>query len=163
MHSETQTQEISVIDSLAKIELFKGIDRQGLEQIAGLCVRIPFKKNDVFFEEGDLGDKLYLILDGQVRISRNVQGMGEEALAVLGAGAAFGEMALVEDAPRSADAKGHQAGSMLVLNKDDLEQLLFADKDLAYEVLWNVIKILSHRLRQTNDKMTFLSVTGKFE
>ena len=36
------------------------------------------------------------------------------------------------------------------------------DKDLAYEILWNFVRILSSRLRETNDKMTFLSVTGKF-
>jgi hypothetical protein len=43
-----------------------------------------------------------------------------------------------------------------------MEDLLFLEKDLAYEILWNFVRILSARLRETNDKMTFLSVTGKF-
>jgi CRP/FNR family cyclic AMP-dependent transcriptional regulator len=47
--------------------------------------------------------------------------------------------------------------------KDAFEDLLFLHKDLAYEVLWSVVRMLTQRLRETNDKLTFLSVTGKFE
>jgi CRP-like cAMP-binding protein len=88
--------------------------------------------------------------------------MGEEALAVLGPGDAFGEMSLIDDFPRSADARVHERCRLLVIDKGALEDLLFVQKDLAYEILWNFVKTLSARLRETNDKMTFLSVTGKF-
>ena len=44
----------------------------------------------------------------------------------------------------------------------DLEDLLFVDRDLAYELLWNFVRTLSRRLRATNDKMTFLATTNKF-
>ena len=63
----------------------------------------------------------------------------------------------------------HASGAVLGLLAPDEElagaapeDLLFLDKDLAYEILWSFVKILSTRLRETNDKMTFLSVTGKF-
>ena len=49
-----------------------------------------------------------------------------------------------------------------MLHKEDLEDLLFVDRDLAYEILWNFVRTLSHRLRETNDKMTFLAISGKF-
>ena len=49
-----------------------------------------------------------------------------------------------------------------MIRKEDLEDLLFVDRDLAYELLWNFVRTLSARLRETNDKMTFLSVTNKF-
>ena len=65
----------------------------------------------MIFEEGEQGDKFYLILDGAVRISRIVPGMGEEALAVLRAGTYFGEMALIDDFPRCADARAHERAS----------------------------------------------------
>ncbi|QQR90533.1 MAG: hypothetical protein IPJ88_01955 [Myxococcales bacterium] len=48
------------------------------------------------------------------------------------------------------------------LAKDELEDLLFLHKDLAYEILWNFVTLLSSRLRETNAKMTFLSMSGKF-
>ncbi len=148
--------------ALGKIQLFDGIREAGLERIASICSEETYRLGDVVFREGDVGDKLYLILEGKIRISREVSGMGEEALAVLGAGAAFGEMSLIDDFPRSADARVHERCRLLVLTKEALEDLLFLDKDLAYEILMNFVRILSARLRETNDKMTFLSVTGKF-
>ena len=49
-----------------------------------------------------------------------------------------------------------------MIRKEDLEDLLFVDRDLAYELLWYFVRTLSARLRETNDKMTFLAVTTKF-
>lgn len=153
---------LDVVEALSRIHLFDGIARAGLEKIAAIAREESYRLGDIVFREGDAGGQLYLILDGQVRISREVQGMGEEALAVLGPGDAFGEMALIDEFPRSADARVHQRCRLLVISKEAMEDLLFLEKDLAYEILWNFVKILSARLRETNDKMTFLSVTGKF-
>ena len=149
-------------EALSKIKLFTGLHPEGIERLTAVCSEESYRTGDVIFREGEVGDKLYLILEGKVRISREVSGMGEEALAVLAAGAAFGEMSLIDDYPRSADARVHESCRLLVLTKGALEDLLFLDKDLAYEILWNFVKTLSARLRETNDKMTFLSVTGKF-
>jgi CRP-like cAMP-binding protein len=151
-----------VAEALAKIDIFRELHTDGIERLAAVCAEETYRIGDVIFKEGDVGDKLYLILEGRVRISREVSGMGEEALAILGPGAAFGEMSLIDDFPRSADVRVHERCRVLVLTKSALEDLLFLDKDLAYEILWNFVKILSARLRETNDKMTFLSVTGKF-
>jgi CRP-like cAMP-binding protein len=152
----------NVVEALGRIHLFDGIAPDGLSMLARIAREESYRIGDVIFEEGGTGGELYLILDGKVRISRNVSGMGEEALAVLGPGDAFGEMSIIDDFPRSADARVHEKCRLLVLDKDALEDLLFLEKDLAYEILWNFVKILSSRLRETNDKMTFLSVTGKF-
>jgi len=152
----------SVLQALAKIHLFHGIAERGLARIAAIAQEESFKMGQVIFKEGETGGSLYLILEGKVRISREVSGMGEEALAVLREGDAFGEMALIDAVPRSADARVHEACRLLVISKDALEDLLFLHKELAYEILWNFVKTLSARLRETNDKMTFLSVTGKF-
>ncbi len=151
-----------VTKALATIELFEGIEEAGLRELAMIASEESYRLGDVIFKEGDAGGALYLILEGKVRISREVSGMGEEALAVLGPGDAFGEMALIDEFPRSADARVHERCRLLVISKDALEDLLFLNRDLAYEILWNFVKILSSRLRETNDKMTFLSVTGKF-
>ena len=149
-------------EALGKIRLFQGISPVGLTKVAQICAEESFPRNAIIFKEGDPGDKLYLLLEGKVRISREVAGMGEEALAVLSAGDAFGEMSLIDDSPRSADARAHEKCRCLVLSKEAFEDLLFLHKDLAYEILWNFVQILSARLRETNDKMTFLSVSGKF-
>jgi CRP-like cAMP-binding protein len=149
-------------DLLSRIQLFTGLAPHYLKRIADIGVEESFRTGQAVFAEGSRGDKFYLILEGSVRISRNVSGMGEEALAVLKAGESFGEMSLIDDAPRSADAKVHEACKLLSIRKEDLEDLLFVDRDLAYELLWNLVRLLSARLRETNDKMTFLAVAGKF-
>jgi CRP/FNR family cyclic AMP-dependent transcriptional regulator len=151
-----------VAELLAKIHIFAGLQPAYLRRIAAVGSREQHALGATVFSEGAAGDKMYLILSGAVRISRQVPGMGEEALAVLRAGNYFGEMSLVDDSPRSADAKAHEATELLVLKKDDLEDLLFVDRDLAYDLLWNFVRTLTSRLRDTNDKMTFLAVTNRF-
>ena len=162
MGAEKDKQAKSTLDILSGIDLFQGLPRTHLERLVAIGGEVEYAKNATIFSEGDVGDKFYMILDGAVRISRMVPGMGEEALAVLRPTAYFGEMSLIDDSPRSADARVHEKCTVLVISKEALEDLLFLHKDLAYEILMNFVKILSARLRETNDKMTFLSVTGKF-
>jgi len=150
------------VEQLAKIELFAGLKQEALELIAKVGSEETHASGTKIFQHGDAGDKLYLIVEGKVRISREVPGMGEEALAVLGPGQAFGEMALLDESPRSADARVHDRCRLLAIPKDGFDDLLFLHKDLAYEVLWNVVRLLIGRLRETNDKLTFLSVSSKF-
>ena len=50
----------------------------------------------------------------------------------------------------------------VVISKEHLQDLLFVDRDLAYDLLWNFVRTLSGRLRETNDKMTFLAVSSRF-
>lgn len=160
--ANTVDEAEKIEQALARIRLFKGIKPAGLRRIAAIASEEQYKLGHVIFREGEVGNALYLLLEGKIRISREVSGMGEEALAVLGPGDAFGEMALIDETPRSADARVHERCRVLVISKEALEDLLFLNKELAYEILWNFVRILSARLRETNDKMTFLSVTGKF-
>ncbi|MDB4997550.1 MAG: cAMP-binding protein [Myxococcaceae bacterium] len=149
-------------DQLARVSFFDGLTRDALTLIAQVTTEESHGLGTKIFQFGDPGDKLFIILDGKVRISREVSGMGEEALAVLGAGEVFGEMALLDESPRSADARVHERCRLLVISKDAFDDLLFLHKDLAFEVLWSCVRMLSSRLRETNDKLTFLSTSGKF-
>jgi CRP/FNR family cyclic AMP-dependent transcriptional regulator len=150
------------VEMLSKVNLFSGLQPTHLRRIAGLGLEEVHPYNGLIFSEGTQGDKVYLILSGAVRISRTVPGMGEEALAVLRPGTYFGEMALIDDFPRSADARAHEECRLFVIRKEDLADLLFVDRDLAYDLLWSFVRTLSGRLRETNDKMTFLAVTNRF-
>jgi len=150
------------VEMLAKVNIFSGLQANYLRRIAALGLEEIHPANALVFAEGAQGDKVYLILSGSIRISRNVPGMGEEALAVLRAGTYFGEMALIDDFPRSADAHAHEECRLFVIRKEDLADLLFVDRDLAYDLLWSFVRTLAGRLRETNDKMTFLAVTNRF-
>lgn len=152
----------STLEAFSSIRVFEGISPRGLEQIASLAHLRGYDKDEYIFKEGDLGNSLFVVLRGKVRISREMSGMGEEALAVLEKGAAFGEMALIDAFPRSADAKAHETCEVLSITKEDFEELLLLNRDLASEILWNFVRMLSSRLRETNDKMAFLTATARF-
>lgn len=153
---------VTTAEVLGKVELFRGLSPKGLERVAAIAAEELHGAGHTLFREGDPGDRLYVVVEGKTRISRQLPGMGEEALAVLGPGAAFGEMALIDEAPRSADAIIHERSKLLVISKEAMQDLMFLDKELAYEVLWNTVRILARRLRDTNDKMTFMSISSKF-
>lgn len=149
-------------EALAKTKLFSGLLDEHLFRLASLMKVEKFKRGELVFKEGEAGDKFYIILEGRIRISRQIPGMGEEALAILDQGTYFGEMALIDDQPRSADALAHESATLVTLNKRDLEDLLFVDHDVAYDILWAFVRTLCSRLRETSDKLTFLTVTSKF-
>lgn len=150
------------MEQLSTIELFSGLKPQALELVAKLATEESHAVGSKIFQQGEVGDKLYLILEGRVRISRDLSGAGEEALAVLGPGQAFGELALFDESPRSADARVHEPCRLLVIPKEGFDDLLFLHKDLAYEVLWNTVRLLASRLRETTDKLTLLSLSSRF-
>src|SRR5689334_25434846 len=131
--SRTTIPPEKAVELLSKISLFSALQPSYLRRIANLGIEEDYPLNAIIFKEGAQGDKMYLILSGAVRISRQVPGMGEEALAVLRPGNYFGEMALIDDSPRSADAKAHETTEVFVIRKEDLEDLLFVDRDLAYD------------------------------
>jgi CRP/FNR family transcriptional regulator, cyclic AMP receptor protein len=149
-------------EQLRRVELFSSLKQRALERIGSIAHEETHARGVSIFQHGDVGDKLYLILEGKVRIVRQIPGLGEEALAVLGAGQVFGEMALLDESPRSADALCHDGCRLLAIAKEDLDDLLFQDKELAYEVLWGTVHMLVERLRSTNDKLTLLGVSGRF-
>jgi len=148
---------------LQKIGIFSSLNATHLRQIAALASEERYRTGDFVFREGEPGRKFYLIVEGRVRISRDVPGMGEEALAILGPGSYFGEMSLIDDCPRSADARCHESCVLQTIGHEDMQELLFLNRDLANEILWAFVRTLSSRLRETNDKMTFLSISSKFE
>jgi len=151
------------IAQLRKIPLFAGLTNDHLARIARVGSERRFEAGSHLFREGDAGHEFFVILSGRVRISKTIEGIGEEALAILDPGDYFGEMALVDDTPRSADAIAHTGCTLWAVQKADLDQLMFVDKDLAYEILWTFVRTLSARLRETNDKIkTFFVLSARF-
>jgi CRP/FNR family transcriptional regulator, cyclic AMP receptor protein len=151
------------VSRLRDIYLFKTLSERVLGEVAALAYTEEYRRGERIFAEGSRGDKFYVILSGAVRISKTIAGIGEEALAILKDGDYFGEMALIDEAPRSADAIAEKRCVLSVITRSDFENLLSQNKELAYELLWTFVKTLSARLRETNAKMTFLAAAGKFE
>ena len=152
----------SYTTQLGKVPIFAGLPRSTLTRMVGILEEEEHPRGTQLFAHEDPGDKAYIVLEGRVRISRELSGMGEEALAVLGEGEIFGEMALLDGSRRSADAFVHERCRLLIIPKEAFDRLLGGDRDLACEVLTEFVRVLSNRLREMNNKLTFLSISAKF-
>jgi len=140
-------------DALSQVYLFRELAPHEMERVLSISKEKRVKKNEIVFREGDIGDAFYLIVTGSVRISTLVPGVGEEALTILSEGEYFGEMALIDDAPRSASAIANDDGMLLYIGKDDFRNLLEQQTDIAYKLLWIFTKTLSARLRKTDEQL----------
>ena len=152
------------ISVLAKVDMFAGLNEDELSEIMPLISIVEIQPGKTVFAEGDSGDALFLILTGEVRISKNIHGVGEEALAFLRPGACFGEMALVGDEqPRSASAIAEHHTELARLARKDFMELIARRPDIGVPVLWSFATILSNRLRDSNDRVAFFAMSNMFE
>ena len=138
----------SLEEQLRKIQLFAGLDDESLKLLSGRCRRRKFGAGEALFHEGDPGSTLYIVLSGCVIIQRVTKDMETVHIAQRNAGEHFGEMALFDDLPRSADAETGAACELLLLDGRDLRQFLEAHPQVA----WNIIRALSARLRENSDQ-----------
>lgn len=107
----------------------------------------------VLFEEGDRGEEMFIIQSGKVKISKRIRGV-EKTLAMLEKGEFFGEMAILNDKPRSATAETAEECEMLVIGRTTFDALLRSNVEIAIRF----IKRLSDRLRETNEQLEALMI-----
>jgi CRP/FNR family cyclic AMP-dependent transcriptional regulator len=144
------------LEQSAKVDLLReqGLSASELRLLATYSREERFAADTLIFGEGEQGDKLYIVVDGQVRISRHLQGMGEEALTILGRGEVFGEMALIDAEPRSADARAHTSGcTVFAVDRHRVEEVLEMDPDAAHQFLSLLCQILCRRIRAMTDRL----------
>ena len=140
--------------------IFQDLDEGELARISEVCREQKFTVGQYIFKEGEPGNRLFIIAEGEVRISRTIPGSGEEALAILKSGANFGEMAIFDRSERSTDAIANVGCTLITISRSDFELLLDFNRDIAYRVLWSVVRLLSSRLRATNDNLrSFLAMS----
>lgn len=150
-------QECTVdAETLKQIPLFSTLSQQSIELLNQYVDVESFQAEECIFAEGQRGDTFFILLDGAVDISRHIEGIGEEQLAVHRAGHYFGELAVLDNSPRSATARVLEDTRLLVLKKADLEELMFQDIHFARELLWVFTQHLAVRLRETNEKLRAL-------
>ena len=149
-------------DFLLKMILFKDLNDAELVDILTLCNTRNYDAKAPIFAEGDAASRLYMIRDGQVRISKMIPGAGEEALAILKPGDFFGEMALIDESVRSAHAFAHTDCTLMEIGIKDLQDLLKKNESVAVKFLWAFCRILASRLRATNDKFYGLFAMTQF-
>ena len=127
--------------------LFRDLERSTLARVASLGSTRRLGDGEVLFLKGDPGDALYGVLSGKVSISTSAPNGKELILSIVEAGGVFGEIALLDGKPRSADATAMDATTLFVLSRADFTRFLSGEPKLAVHFL----EMVCDRLRTTND------------
>jgi len=151
---------VGLASVLAGVPLFAGLLPEQLGQLGASLQRRRVRAGDHVFRQNDAGTSFYIIESGSVKIER-VSSEGKEViLAMFGAGDFFGELALLDGEPRSADAIAKEDSTLLVLERDDFQRFIVQDPGAATRLL----AALSRRLRRTDQLVqdaAFLDVPAR--
>ena len=149
-----------MLSMLSKLEIFSDLTTPALVELGKLFKEKIFDQKETIFEEGSIGNSMMIIASGEVRVSQTSETDMEEALVILKRGDIFGEMALIEDLPRSATAIAHTNVITLEIKRDDFLNFIREDCESGVKILLKLCRILSHRLRETDVKLkTFVSLS----
>ncbi|MEX1173917.1 MAG: Crp/Fnr family transcriptional regulator [Chloroflexota bacterium] len=150
----------TVLESLGTIPFFGGLDAAALERLGASMRSRRFRRGEVIFHIGDPGDALFVILSGDVKISLPSE-TGEEAiLTTLGVGDVFGELALLDGAPRSASATALGPTDVVVLPRDQFRELIATEAGVRDALLSAIAGELRRLTRHVED-LHFLDITGR--
>ena len=139
-----------------------GLDTASLP-LLGLTARtVP--SGAALLHAGEAGDEAYLVAEGRLRVSIRIPGVGQEALAFLGPGEIVGEMALVDDAPRSADVVAHEGNALVyALSREAFRRLVESGAPEGAGLLGGIVVVLSRRFEEVVQKAaTFRVLSGPF-
>jgi CRP-like cAMP-binding protein len=133
------------------VELFIGLDDDQLRSLIDISKEHTYNDKQIIFKQGDDGDKLYLIRQGQVEVSVESEPGRSRSQIFLGAGQVFGEMALIDYGRRSATVRCIRNGTVVdVIDRDAFYQLCDSNKAIGYVVMRNLATDLSFKLRHRN-------------
>ncbi len=147
-------------ERLRSAPLFSALDDDAAAAMRASMIEQRLTKGDVLFSEGDIGDKLFLIDAGKIKLGHTAPDGRESLIAVLGAGEMLGELSLFDPGPRTATAVAVTKSKVLWMGHDALLPWLVGRPDLAVSLLAS----LARRLRRTNEAMAdlvFSDVPGR--
>jgi CRP-like cAMP-binding protein len=141
---------------LRTVPLFQELDDEELTQVLLVALVKRYPAGTHILVEEQPGGQLHVIREGQVRISKTVPGLGEEALTILGSGEFFGEVEFFDGSPASAHAIAHTDCEVLQIPHEEMRGLIKSHPELAARFFWAFGRTLASRLRETNQRMASL-------
>jgi CRP-like cAMP-binding protein len=153
-------QDRAVIEAIGRSRLFRGLAEPDLGSIAPMLRQRRFRAGETIFHEGDPGDAMHVIAEGQAKISVGSAEGDEAILVTLGPGEVFGELVLLDGAPRSATAVAIQPTVTYTLAKSSFDPLL-ADNDAFRSAILHNLAVDLRRLTAHVSELHFLDHAGR--
>jgi len=144
---------MEILEYLKKVPIFKGLDKRTLTAIEDFVYENEYAKNDVIIHYQSRGTRLFIITSGIVKVIIPNPDGREKILALLGEGECFGELSILDGQPTSAAVEVIEPTRVLIIDGDDFKDLLCENPGLCI----NVIKILTKRLRNTDEEIRHLT------
>ncbi len=151
---------VSDMDLVLDAELFDNFDEDDRRQLADAAETIDLIRSDVVFEENAEADACYVVTSGRIAISNKSFDGRESMVAIMERGDLFGEMGLFDGLGRSAEARALEPSTLIRIPYDVLRSIWESKPEL----LWSVVRLLSLRIRNTDEALAdafFLDVTGR--
>jgi len=145
---------------LAEIPMFACLTPEDLEGLASLIQRRDYDKGEIIFHEGDVGTALFIIRRGMVLIRLSHEDGKEVVLGMLGRGEVFGELALLDGDPRSADAVAREDCQLLVLSREDFLRFVTQKPQITMNLLSGLARLVRHVTQLVHDT-SFLDVRAR--
>ncbi|MGC8926320.1 MAG: Stp1/IreP family PP2C-type Ser/Thr phosphatase [Myxococcota bacterium] len=142
---KTEVPASDKINLLKSVRLFKYCSYQEIMKVLSVATIETFEKDEIILMENEPGEEFYIILSGEVLVKSN-----SKPIATLGVGKHFGEMSLIDLAPRSASVVTTQPSKLIKIKRKDFVALIKEDTHLGIKLLWSFLQDLSDRLRITN-------------
>jgi hypothetical protein len=150
---EDQKMGVAIINLLRTLPIFDGLGDGELRKIARLFTQKLFRAGEQLFKRGDSGDSAYVVMRGQIDIQLEENG---KPIASLTSGKIFGELAVLDGAPRNAFAVAAQPSILLVVQRNALNELVHREPHLGMVVMRNIAMDLSNKLRGANATISSL-------
>ncbi|MDD5009792.1 MAG: Crp/Fnr family transcriptional regulator [Syntrophorhabdaceae bacterium] len=148
------------MDNLKSVSLFSTLNEKDIEVISRIIYINTYARGEVVFQEGEKGDSLYIVLKGQVKVCLYDEDGREYILAAIGRDGFFGELALIDELPRSANVITLESSELLIIRRHEFTRLLMENPTITIAIL----RVLSRRLREADERikwLAFLSVEGR--
>ncbi len=153
---EVRKKETSDLSALRAVPILDGLSWDELREFERIVHRRHFKSDEIVFWEGEPGVGMYIIQEGAVKIYKTLPDGNDKQLAVLKNGDFFGELALLDESPRSASAVAMETSQILGLFRPEFFDILERKPKLGLKVTTKLAQMIGNRLRITNNELQSL-------
>jgi CRP/FNR family cyclic AMP-dependent transcriptional regulator len=154
--SERSVREGSTEELLSKVPAFSGLSTRELKEVAAIVHKREYRSGEPVFMQGDPGLGMYIIQDGEVSITLSGKDEEQRELAVLAEGDFFGELALLDESPRSANAICKTECNLIGFFRPDLFEVIEKNSALGVKIVLKLAEIVATRLRNTDKELSKL-------
>jgi CRP/FNR family cyclic AMP-dependent transcriptional regulator len=154
LFSQRVVQEGSIEEVLSKVPAFANLAPRELKEVAAIVHKREYRTGEPVFYQGDPGLGMYIVQDGEVSITILGKDGNDSELAVLNDGDFFGELALLDESPRSANAICKTDCTLIGFFRPDLFELIEKKTSLGIKIVLKLAEIVAQRLRQTDKELS---------